>query len=252
VTPTYILIGAGGTGSLLMDPMLRMLRTFHGTDDFVVAIIDGDNVEPKNLARQQFAGKHVGLNKAAALADFVYSGDTASIHAVPEFLSDENIGDRIQDGDVVIIAADNYNVRARIEQRALELDNIVVINGGNESFDGSCQIFVRKDGKNLTPPLSWMHDEIYTPSEHDPSKLDCIARANIKGGEQTIIANLMSAAWTLNMLYRYLVSDKDPIVWHETFFDMKTGNAKAYDWRDEEGGWLTHHPTPTGAVALKA
>lgn len=249
MTPTYILIGAGGTGSLLLDPMLRMLRTFHGQDDFIVAIIDGDNVEAKNLARQQFKGNHVGLNKAAALADFVYGEE---LHPVPEFLGDTNIKDRIQDGDVVIIAADNYNVRARIEQRAFELDNIAVINGGNESFDGSCQIFIRKNGKNMTPPLSWMHDEIYTPSEHDPSKLDCIARAAIKGGEQTIIANLMSAAWTLNMLYRYLVSDKNPVVWHETFFDMKTGNAKAYDWRDEDGAWMTHRPDKTGAIAAKA
>ena len=252
MTPTYILVGAGGTGSLLIDPLVRYLRTFHQKDNFVLAIVDGDNVEQKNLERQAFTTNHVGLNKAAALADFVYGGDTAQIMPVPQFLGEKNIGTLINNGDIVLIAADNYNVRARIEQQALSLDDITVINGGNESLHGSCQIFIRRGGKNITPPLSWMHDEIYTPSEHDPSKMDCIALAKIKGGEQTIIANMMSAAWMLDMLHRLHQAPENPVIWHETFFDLKTGNAKAYDWRDEENQWMNHRPDHTGATAIKA
>jgi molybdopterin/thiamine biosynthesis adenylyltransferase len=229
--PTYVLIGAGGTGSILFQPLSRYLSAHHrnkGDDTWVLAVIDGDELAAHNLDRQLFAPNYIDENKAVALVG-TYGGDAVP---VPEFLTDENIAKRINDGDVVIIAADNYKVRERIERHARNLDNIVVINGGNEMYNGSVQLYVRKDGQDVTPRLSWMHDEILSGTE-DPAALDCIARAQLPGGGQTIVANMMAATQVLNVLDQYLTG-RD-INWHEVQFDLNTGNARSYDWRTVEG-----------------
>lgn len=237
----FVLIGAGGTGSILFDPLVRYLSThFRDKDPFILAVIDGDEIEPKNLDRQLFAGNAIGLNKADAL---VATYESDQLRAIPEFLSDDNIETRINDGDIVLIAADNFDVRARVQRRGMALKNITVINGGNENTDGSLQIWIRRKGKNITPPLSFMHDEILRESPHDPSKLNCQQRAEIPGGEQTIIANMMSATQILNAVRRVLTWTPTQTFggWHELYFDLNTGNAKAFDNRTIDG-WQEHIP----------
>jgi hypothetical protein len=248
---TYILVGAGGTGSLLFPPLMRYLPTHHGDDPFIVAIIDGDNVEASNLTRQMFTGNYVDENKATALARLY--GSEATTRAIPEFLGEDNLERRIRDGNTVMICADNFDVRRRIEKRALELENCTVINGGNETTEGSLQIFVRRGGVNVTPPLSWRHPEILRPSPYDPSVLSCAQRAELPGGGQTIIANMMSATHILNALTRLhaweanpdLVDEipglnRAPLAWHELHFDLETGNARSYDQRTD--GWSDYVP----------
>lgn len=242
MTRVYVLIGAGGTGSILFDCLMRYLNAYHinREENHIIAVIDGDELQPHNLDRQLFAGSQVGENKANALVAS-YGGD--NLRALPEFLSDDNVTDRINDGDVVMIAADNFDVRARIQRHALSLDNIVVINGGNESTDGSVQMWIRRDGKNITPPLSFMHDEILRPSPHDPSKMDCQQLATLPGGEQTIVANMMSATQILNAvrtLHEWEEAKRD-LRWSEIFFDLDTGNAKSFDNRTIDG-WQDYAP----------
>jgi molybdopterin/thiamine biosynthesis adenylyltransferase len=240
--PVYVLIGAGGTGSILFDVLNRYLTSYHVNreEPHIVAVIDGDELQAHNLERQLFRGNFVGENKANAL---VAMYDHENARSVPEFLSDENISTRINDGDIVLIAADNFDVRNRIQRHGMSLDNITVINGGNESTDGSLQLWVRRDGKNITPPLSFMHDEILRPSPFDPSTLDCQQLAALPGGEQTIIANMMSATQILNAvrtLHEWQDGKRD-IQWTEAFYDLNTGNAKSFDNRIIEG-WQEHDP----------
>ena len=238
----YLLVGAGGTGSIMFDPLIRYLTAYHGNreENFIVAVIDGDEIEPHNLERQLFQNNYVGENKANAL---VAQYGHAALRALPEFVTDDNIAARINEGDTVLIAADNYDVRARIERHGLTLQNITVVNGGNESTDGSLQLWVRRDGKNVTPPLSFMHPEILTPSPHDPSKLDCQQRAQMPGGEQTIVANMMSATQMLNAIrsLHEWETEQRPLRWTQIFFDLQTGNARGSDMRETEG-WQEYAP----------
>jgi molybdopterin/thiamine biosynthesis adenylyltransferase len=242
VIPVYVLIGAGGTGSILFDCLNRYLNAYHVNREeaHIVAVIDGDELQAHNLDRQLFQGNYVGENKANALVA-IYGNETT--RAVPEFLSDENVTNRINDGDIVLIAADNFDVRNRIQRHGMTLDNITVINGGNESTDGSLQMWIRRNGENITPPLSFMHDEILRPSPFDPSTLDCQQLATLPGGEQTIIANMMSATQILNAV-RTLHEWQEGVQelrWSEIFYDLNTGNAKSFDNRIIEG-WQEHDP----------
>lgn len=237
----YSLVGAGGTGSFLLPALIRYLETHHGNrgEQYTLQVIDGDHFTTENFARQLFDGRYTEENKAVAA---VAQNNTASIRhgtlfAFAEYLGDENIADLIQDHDTILIAADNYPVRSKIEHAGLRLDNVTVINGGNESYDGSCQLWLRRDGKNLTPPLSHMHDEIHRPGV-DRAELDCMAAAALPGGGQTIIANLMSATLILNTLRRahdWINNHEDP-AFHEIHFDMNTAKMRTADWR-KIGGW---------------
>ena len=231
----YSLIGAGGTGSFLFPALLRFLENYHGNQgqDFMLQVLDGDHFTPNNRERQLFEGRYVDENKANTV---VAMHGTDKTVALPEYLGDDNIEKRIQDGDYVLIAADNFPVRSKIEKRGLELDNITVINGGNESYDGSCQIWMRRDGKNITPPLSHMHPEIHAPGD-DRAEMDCMMAAQLPGGEQTIIANLASATIILNAVRLALEweRDHDNIPFHELFFDLNSGKMRPADWRKVEG-----------------
>jgi molybdopterin/thiamine biosynthesis adenylyltransferase len=56
-------VGAGGTGGRVIPPLMQILR--RGDD---VAIVDGDHVEDRNLARQNFRQRDIGENKAEVMA----------------------------------------------------------------------------------------------------------------------------------------------------------------------------------------
>lgn len=239
---SYLLIGAGGTGSIIAPHLARHLRKTHPTG-FALTIVDGDKVSERNTGRQDYLRDHIGANKADILA--------ARINATPvcEYIDQSSARRLIRENDTVIIAVDNYRARADIERRALELSDVTVINGGNEANTASCQIFMRRAGENVTPPLSYQHPEILTPGL-TRGQLGCMAHADDPEDDQTIAANLMSAAWMMAALYhlanirqglhRRLTMDEttglldyslDPI-WHETHADLSKGIAGGPDWRD--------------------
>jgi PRTRC genetic system ThiF family protein len=64
------LIGCGGTGSWLAPSVVRVGRLLHEKFQKKVLIhfIDPDNIEQKNVYRQNFCDAEVGRNKAASLA----------------------------------------------------------------------------------------------------------------------------------------------------------------------------------------
>jgi molybdopterin/thiamine biosynthesis adenylyltransferase len=233
MTRPYILIGAGGTGSILFPALVRYLENYHRhiDDDFSLTVIDGKEVSPTKLERQLFFGRYAGNPKATALVE-QYESDPDVIIAVPRYLSDDNIHG-IGEGSVVMIAADNFPVRARIEAHCKTLSQVAVINGGNEMTDGSLQLYVRLGGKDITPPLSQGHPELLEDDKRDPAALTCQQVAELPSGEQTIIANMMSATAMLNALRRLhnwedaYETDKDVTLPEEVFFDMETFAMRA-------------------------
>lgn len=232
----YVLVGMGGTGTHLLTPLVTYLRSNHQDGEWLLHIIDGDAVEANNLNRQLFDPGHITMNKATAAATKVNDGHVADI---PYYLSEENIPRIIRDGDTVLIAVDNFTVRKRIEDHCLTLDNAVIINGGNEVHSGSVQLWVRADGKNVTPRLSYMHPEVAIGTTDDRAEMTCAQAAALPGGEQTQIANVMTATWMLTALWRAhimayaLAKRQKPSskTWTELQFDFLNGWTEYIDWR---------------------
>lgn len=230
----YLMVGAGGTGSHLLAPLVTYLRAFHTDGEWNLHVVDGDSVEAKNLERQQFLPGQVTMNKAEAAVQQIAD---PNLKAYAEYLSDQNIERFLQDGDVVFICADNFTVRKRIEDKALALPNVTVINGGNEATDGSVQLWVRENGANITPRIGYLHPEIAIALGADRAALSCQQIAALPGGQQTLIANLQSATWMLTALWRFHqghhkpAGDPNPKTWTELQFDALAGKVEHIDQR---------------------
>jgi molybdopterin/thiamine biosynthesis adenylyltransferase len=246
----YVLIGSGGTGGIVLPFLIRHAQKLHG-HHYDIDIVDGDKVEDKNVIRQGYSLEDVGKFKADIAA-----GQPGSLHAFNQYLTRDNADRLIQERDIVIIAADNWVVRADVERRALELEHVTVINGGNEAETASCQIFMRRQEENLSPPLSYQHPEILVEGLNREEE-SCMVRAASPDNEQTIAANLMSAAWIMAALHHVESAELNPAnwlgegtdrrgpstTWHELYADLNRGKAGGPDWRDMgTDDWKTWNP----------
>jgi len=235
VTKPYLLIGSGGTGSHALPVLIPYLTTFHGGVDrevWVLGVMDGDTVEEKNLERQLFEPAMVTMNKAeAATLPYRYATNVISI---PHYLGADNIDKYIYDGVTIFIAVDNFPVRALIEDKVKTLENAVVINAGNEFDTGSCQVWIRKNGQDLTPPISFMHPEIRRSGAANRADMTCQEVAQLPGGEQLIVTNMASAMYmTLALM---MVNGDSGINWTELQFDLaKPANTYSTDLREDAG-----------------
>ena len=225
----YVVIGAGGTASHLIHALVQYLQ-----EGDLIHIWDADVVEEKNLKRQLFYPFEVGTHKAEAFAK--RWADVIEAHVA--YVGEDNIERVIKDDDTVLICADNMAVRRLINERAKQLDNVVIINGGNEKISGSVQVYERSEGKNVTPPLDFASPE-FDPSndEVDRSALSCAEIAVLPGGEQTIIANQTVAALMMAALWRgddgvYLERGK---AWTKITFDHADGQVQTSDVRMLKG-----------------
>lgn len=204
----YTIIGAGGTASHLIPALRRMLG-----DGDIVHIWDGDKVEEKNLVRQMFEAHEIGAPKARVYEDRY--GQQFVAHMM--YVGEDNIDRVLKNDDVVFICADNMAVRRIIADKAETLDDITIINGGNEMFTGSCQMYKRVGGQNLSPNITYHAPEMYN-TDPDMASLSCAEIAELPGGEQTMLANMTVAAL---MLQAYWQAD---LVWlpHNTPDKMAT------------------------------
>lgn len=234
---TYFVIGAGGTGTHLMAALLAYLRNHHANNGqpYQVVVADGDSFTRDNTTRQLFNEGYVATNKAEAMVH-MYPGHP--LIAISRYLGDADIRTMIQSGDVVLICADNYSIRALVADHVSNLDNAVVINAGNENHDGSVQLWVRRDGNNITPPITYGHPEIRFLAEDDRAAMTCAQVAALPGGGQTLLANMAAATYMLNALYRWHNDSYGPTAtqhtsrtWTELQFDLANGTVDAIDMR---------------------
>lgn len=224
---TYTLIGAGGTGSHLLPTVLPYLERYHRDEDWQFVVIDGDNFAQSNLDRQLFDPNFMATNKATAMEKMY---NRYPVIAVPKFIGAEDLSKMMGEGDTIFLGVDNYSIRALVEDRGLQLNDVVVINAGNETFDGSIQLWVREGGKNMTPKLTYGHPEIRYIGSDDRSTMSCQEAMNLPGGEQLIVANAAAANHMMTALYRYHQGHwKNG--WTEFQFDLNAGTNIGIDMR---------------------
>lgn len=231
---TYIQIGAGGTGTHLIGSVLPYLEGHHRdkNEPWQYVVIDGDNFDPGNLSRQLFDPSMVTQNKAESMARMY---NRFPIIPVPRFIGKEDLQKMFADGDMVLICADNHSIRALVQERALELDNSTIINAGNELHDGNVQLFVRRNKKNETPPITFLHPEIKFVKKDDRAAMTCAQAAALPGGGQLILANQAAAQHMLEALYRVHYSPSVPLNWTEITFDLLAGTVHHIDMRERRG-----------------
>lgn len=165
-----IIIGLGGTGSHLLLPLYQYLQYEKNIFDSII-LVDGDKYEMKNQSRQVVPELE---NKAIATANLYRNKfDKVNTIFVDKYMNEENISSIIQEDDVVLICVDNHKTRKVIETYCQTLKNILVINGGNELYDGNVMIYQKKDSVNITPLFTEMHPELLDSKDKSPEEMSC-------------------------------------------------------------------------------
>ncbi len=153
----------------------------------------------------------------------------------------------LQEGDTLFICVDNHSARKLLLEAARELDNITVINGGNEDDGFGCTYaYIRRNGVDITDYPGIHHDEFVNPPDKNPGELSCAERALLEGGTQVIATNLAVASTMIFDAHRVLFADAASgiegnranfagvVLTNEKMFDLGYGTSNPYARCDSE------------------
>ena len=210
------IIGLGGIGSILSNIISKYINNQPQNNlETTIHLIDGDEYEWKNLDRQEF--NKYG-NKAQVKADELKDKFTnIKFNYYPCFVDDETISKFINDGELVFVAVDNHKTRKLISDHAQKLNDVTIISGGNELEDGNVQLYIRKEGQDVTPSLTDYHPEIKNPIDKLPSEMSCEELQNSE--PQLYFTNLGVATFMAFTFYNVLKGNNK---FSEVYFDMNT------------------------------
>lgn len=244
-------VGVGGIGTWFVTAFANVLNV-HAPESSLT-LYDGDNFEPKNKERQHFdayGNKAVSVAKSLREATdkifvtgypaWIVSDSAAEQEVDPEEAEQQitriPASDLLEDGDVVILAVDNFAARKLIFDAAMDIDNIDIFSGGNgdlqagDALFGSVYHFRRRDGKCVTAHPAYYHPEFENPADRNPGELSCAERAKLEGGSQVVASNMTVAAIILaKITTTILTTDQTQIdaamAVGEIYFDWSVGLA---------------------------
>lgn len=180
---TYI-IGAGGVGSWVAPALCLLI----GKDN--VVIVDGDELEKKNLNRQLFDASQVGQNKAAALADKYGCDFIAKWYSFG--LMQHEPSDRL------LVCVDNHPARLAALM-ACDYEGCSGIFAANERTSAEAYCYQPTwRGTNLDPRVT--DPSMLTDRTGDPqaAAIGCTGEAQERE-PQLVTANLMAASLALHL-----------------------------------------------------
>jgi len=190
-------IGTGGIGLCLLPTLCRYVNYKEGLfPEPTIHLVDGDEFEERNRERQGF---RLHGNKAQVTAEELQD-QFGRINFVSHesYVDVENVVRHVRENDIVLLCVDNHKSRKLVSDRACELRNVVVISGGNDLVDGDILVHIRRDGVDLTPPMTQYHREIEFPTDLHPNEArqaGCDVLAQSKA--QIVITNNIVAALML-------------------------------------------------------
>lgn len=208
-----VIIGLGGVGSLLCERMARFLA--YSTETRVsMLLVDGDSYEVKNFERQDFT--QMGNKAEVKAADLKMQFSMLDVSSFPAFVNETNLAQVIKEGTIVFSCVDNHKTRMILSNYCKKLQNVILISGGNDLIDGNVQIYIRQNGKDITPDLCAYHPEIANPDDKLPEEMSCEELAASE--PQLYFANLGVATIMCWAFYNVVV--KEQYEKSEIYFDI--------------------------------
>jgi molybdopterin/thiamine biosynthesis adenylyltransferase len=205
-------IGIGGIGCALLPFLCRYLQ--YSGEKARITLIDGDRFERANASRQAFG--RLGNKAEVKAQELAQEFENLSLRAAPEFVTPENVSRLIREGDVIFLMVDNHASRKLVSDHAATLPEVTLISGGNDFVDGNVQVYLRREGRDLTPSLSRYHPEIAQPQDRNPAELSC-EELMAAGAPQLLFTNLMVASMMLNAFYAFT---RDRVKYSEVYLDI--------------------------------
>lgn len=234
-------IGGGGIGQQLLDPLSRVLNygsSAYSFEDAELGLIDGDQFEERNRDRQQFRDR--GNKAEVTVARLEDDFPNLIFRAHPTYIDEDNIPMLVKEHDIVFLCVDNHNTRKLVSQYCSEeLQNVTIISGGNDFHDGNVMVYIRRNGVDESLPIhaakdangKRYHPEIANPEDEHPNDVEeregCLEEA--VANPQLLIANNMAAAMMLNAFHGLLVDvfALDGFFrYDEAFFDCRSNKVR--------------------------
>jgi hypothetical protein len=207
-----IFIGLGGTGSILLEPLLRLL-SYHPIVDLArVTLVDGDEYALSNSTRQLFDPAAVGQNKAEyqaerlrAIAERLRAIADRAIVAVPNYLNERGLTKLLRKRAINLVISCVDNDASRLSNVvALEASGLdfIFITGGNALDFGQVQSYglIQTTRLGLNPRS--YNQGLAEPTDTIPRKGGCMLKQVSE--PQLITANFMSAGAILVVLQNFL------------------------------------------------
>jgi PRTRC genetic system ThiF family protein len=240
---SIILVGCGGTGSFLALHLARM--AYHARERRGLGIqmlfVDPDQVEEKNIGRQNFCCAEVGRNKAVALATRYSRAFGLEIGYLETHFEPVVLVQRNDDLTLVCGCVDNAQARQEIAEAVTNYRRTWWLDGGNHDHSGQVLLGDRPEiqSPDISPlgvcvglPLpSVQCPELISPTPALPRAastrtgegVSCadLALADVQG----LMVNQAVAGWMAVYASRLLVSrDLDMMA---TYFDLASGSARS-------------------------
>ena len=206
------IIGLGGIGSVLCDEICRFIN--YSIDFSYIVLIDGDSYEVKNYERQNF--RKFGNKAEVKQKELSSTFGNLNIDSVNSYVNEDNINKLISTGDIVFLGVDNHKTRKIVSNYCNTLQDVTLISGGNEYTDGNVQIYVRREGKDLTPDLCCYHPEIKNSVDKLPNEMSCEELS--KSEPQLLFTNLTAATFMCQAFYNVVI--QNTIKYSEVYFDI--------------------------------
>lgn len=232
-----VVVGAGGTGGYVIPHLARQvslqnkLRAIEGHYPHTLTIIEADEVELKNLTRQNFIERDIDKNKGQVMAERYGAAFGITINYVPEYVQTREqlntIIGQVQSTaggmammTVIVDCVDNNKTRMILEDTARYIadqrgKDVFLLSSGNEEWAGQvvCSHLPRRStreewkvrhvSKNRpqqfrTPLLTEIYPEVRKAEDKLPTELSCAERA--ESAPQQILTNMVAA----NLLFTFL------------------------------------------------
>ena len=234
-------IGCGGTGSQLVPFLARFAS--QQCHKWVYHLIDGDKVEKKNILRQNFVNKDVGLSKSSVLGSryggafgidmCVHEKYVETEKEVINMLSEltrQNLG-------ILITCVDNNKTRQliynTIESKfdTFNWRRFMWIDVGNELKAG--QVFITGESQgHKHPRLLQAYPDLAVVTDKLPTEQSCAER--LVSGEQSLAVNATAALMVFNTIAQMTTEQK--LTYYEINFNVNNTFTKKFidDWKDEK------------------
>lgn len=202
-----VIIGLG-SGGWILAYFASFFLNFLKSCKWVISLVDGDVYDTKrNAAYQRFnrPGNKAMVQEQLLSQDF----RKVDFQAIPEYVTEDNIAETIiPEGSYVLLAVDNHASRKLVNDHCNKLDNVTLISGGIGGPRGHVQVYIRRNGVDLTPPLTYLHPEIEKPDDFNPAdKRRC--DDDIADSEpQLLFTSLTTSAMVLNAFLVVLRMDE--------------------------------------------
>lgn len=216
-----VIVGLGGIGSILVENLSRFLN-YSSNKEFKCFLVDGDTYEERNKERQEFEG--IGNKAEIKVRELEVKFQRIQYDSISKYVNEENIDGIINEDDIVFICVDNHKTRKLISDYCTNLNNIVLISGGNELDDGNVQTFFKLNGDEIICPITKYHKEIKNPTDRSPDEIGCDELIEIE--PQIHITNLFVATIMYSTFYNIFVDNNFDIV--ETYFQRNPPSMLSY------------------------